>query len=143
MRIEADDYLEAAWERWNDALRLHENGRYSFSLYTAGLAVESMLRAYLVRRKPEFDERHDLLLLLDGSNLEQFLTTRERAAIFAAITDVFNRWKNDFRFASEKRLRRHLKKLKLDRSIRGDYLKENSRISLEAAEKVIQKGVSK
>jgi hypothetical protein len=143
MRIAPDDYLEAAWDRLTDANRLYIDQRYSFALYAAGLAVESMLRAYRTRVNPEFEERHDLPLLLHGSNLEQFVTPTERAAIFAAITFIFNRWKNDFRFASENRLKRHLKKLKLDRGIRGDFVKENCRICIEVVAKTIRIGVAK
>jgi HEPN domain-containing protein len=143
MRIGPDDYLEAAQDRLTDAYRLYSDGRYSFSLYAAGLAVESMLRAYRVRQNPEFDERHDLPLLLTGSNLEKFVTATELAEIFAAIIDVFNRWKNDFRFTSEDRMKRHLKKLRLDRGIRGNFVKENCRISIQAATKIINIGAAK
>ena len=143
MRIEPDDYLEAAQDRLTDASRLYIDQRYSFALYAAGLAVESMLRAYRTRQNPEFDERHDLVLLLAGSNLEEFLTIRERAEIFAALSDVFNRWKNDFRFISENRIKRRLKKLQLDRGIRGNFVKGNCRLSIEAATKIINIGAAK
>jgi hypothetical protein len=45
--------------------------RFHYTRYAAGLAVESMLRAYRTRLNPEFEERHDLELLLAGSNLEK------------------------------------------------------------------------
>jgi HEPN domain-containing protein len=141
MRIEPDDYLEAAKDRLNDAQRLYDDKRYSFSLYAAGLAVESMLRAYRTRLNPEFEERHDLELLLAGSNLEKFVSSSELTAISAAVAIIFRRWKNDLRFASENRLRRHLKKQKLDRKIQGNYVKENCRTSIEAAPRVIKIGV--
>jgi len=70
MRIEPDDYLEAARDRIIDAHGLYNLNRHSFSLYAAGLAVESLLRAYRVLRDPAFDERHDLRLLLAESGVE-------------------------------------------------------------------------
>jgi len=39
MRIAAVDYVNAARERLNDAALLYEKARYSFALYTAGVAV--------------------------------------------------------------------------------------------------------
>lgn len=83
MRIAAEDYLEAARDRILDSHGLYKLGRYSYSLYTAGLAIESMLRAYRVLKDPEFDERHDLQLLLAESAIEDFVTSVEYAEIAA------------------------------------------------------------
>jgi len=57
--------------------------------------------------------------------------------------DLFGRWKNDLRYISNDRLRRRLKKLKLDRGIRGNYLKENCRIAIETATTIIKIGAVK
>jgi HEPN domain-containing protein len=64
MRIEAADYADAAQERLGNARLLYEAAQYSFALYAAGVAVESLLRAYIVRTKPKFEAAHDLPLLL-------------------------------------------------------------------------------
>jgi HEPN domain-containing protein len=141
MRIEPNDYWEAAQDRLTDARRLYAERRYSFSLYAAGLAVESLLRAYRVRQSSEFDERHDLLLLLNGSGIEEVVASAEYVEISAAVSLIFRCWKNDIRFASEDRMKRHLKKLRLDRGIRGNFVKENCRISIDAATKIINIGV--
>jgi hypothetical protein len=141
MRIEAEDYMEAARDRIVDAHGLYKLGRYSYSLYTTGLAIESMLRAYRVLKDPEFDERHDLQLLLAESAIEDFVTSVEYAEIAALVSKMFKRWKNDFRFASEDRLMRHLKKLRFDRGIRGSFIKENCRVLIEAADKILKIGV--
>ena len=143
MRIEPDDYLQAARDRLTDAYHLYADQRYAFSLYAAGLAVESMLRAYRLRKNPEFDERHDLQRLLTASNVEEFVTPIEFVEISSAIFNVLDRWKNDFRFASENRMKRHLKKLRLDRGIRGNFLKETCRISIEAANQIINIGATR
>ncbi len=143
MRIDALDYFDAAKERLNEANLLYENERYSLALYVAGVAVESLLRAYIVRVNPKFEAAHDLYLLLDASNLHSFSAPTESQQVFAAITMLFRRWRNDFRYTSTDRLRRRLKKLKLDRGIRGDFLKENSRIAIEAAKLILKIGVAK
>ncbi len=138
MRIEPNDYLEAARDRITDAHNLYEIGRYSFSLYAAGLAVESLLRAYRVLKNPEFDERHDLRLLFAESGVEELVTVSEHSEITTLVFAVHLRWKNDLRFASEDRLKRRLKKLQLDRGIRGNFVKENCRISVDAASKIVK-----
>jgi len=143
MRIEPDDYLEAARDRIIDAHSLYNLGRYSFSLYAAGLAVESLLRAYRVLKDPAFDERHDLRLLLAESGVENFVPSLEHAEITTLVLKVFIRWKNDYRFASEDRLKRHLKKLRFDRGIRGNFVKENCRMVIDAADRILKVGVAK
>ncbi len=143
MRINAKDYLEAARDRITDAHNLYDIGRYSFSLYAAGLAVESLFRAYRILRNPEFDERHDLKFLFAESEIEKFVTTPEHVEISDLNLAVYMRWKNDLRFASEDRLRRRLKKLGLARGLKGDFLKENSRLSIAAATRIIKIGVAK
>jgi hypothetical protein len=143
MRVEPNDYLEAARDRITDAHSLYDVGRYSFSLYAAGLAVESLLRAYRVLRNPEFEERHDLRQLLAESGMEEFVTKIEYSNITNLVFTIFLRWKNDLRFASEGRLKRRLKRLQLDRGIRGDFVKENCRLSIEAASRIVKIGVAK
>ncbi len=143
MRIEAKDYLEAAKDRLTDAHRLYAIERYAFSLYAAGLAVESMLRAYRVYLDAEFDERHDLQRLLTKSAFRNYVTVEDYAKINAALSILHPLWQNNYRFASEDRVKRHLKMLKRDRGIRGDFFKENCRQAIKAATVIIKIGVSK
>ncbi len=58
-------------ERMGQAQHLYRQGEgyYALAMYTAGLAVECLLRAYLVQRKAEFESRHDLLLLFKESGM--------------------------------------------------------------------------
>ena len=143
MRIEAADYIEVVQERLSNANLLYEATQYSFALYAAGVAVESLLRAYTVRMKPKFEAAHDLPLLLKTSNLRSLATPSEYQEIGAALADLFGRWRNDLRYTSNNRLRRYLKRKKLDRGIRGDFVKENCRIAIEKAAFIIRIGVAK
>lgn len=140
MRFEAENYFEAARERLADAQLLYEAKRYTVSLYISGLAVECLRRAFRLRKDAQFDARHDLIELLGVSELEMIVPTQYRREIAEATGTIFTRWKNDIRFASTSRLRSHLKKLKLDRGIRGDFLKENCRMTLQAATVIIRLG---
>lgn len=143
MRIKAEDYLEAARDRLIDAHGLYDLGRYSLSLYTGGLALESLLRAYRILKDTEFDERHDLRLLLAECPIEKFVKPFEYDEISGLVFKVFVRWKNDFRFASEDRLQRHFKKLHLDRGIKGNFIKANCRFVVDAADRTLKIGVTK
>jgi len=143
MRIEANDYVHVVQERLTDANLLYEKARYAFAMYAAGVAVESLLRAYIFRLESKLVAAHNLPLLLDVSNLQSLVTFAESQQVFAAIDELYRRWRNDLRYTSNNRLRRRLKKQKLDRGIRGDFLKENCRIAIEKATIILKVGVEK
>jgi HEPN domain-containing protein len=143
MRIEAVDYFVSAQERLNDANLLYEKARYSLALYVAGVAVESLLRAYIFRLEPKLETAHNLKLLWNASKLSALVTPDESLQIDAAISDLFARWRNDLRYTSNDRLRRRLKRSKLDRGIRGDLLKENCRLAIETAATILKVGAAK
>jgi HEPN domain-containing protein len=143
MRIEAKDYVDAAKERLTQANLLYEKAHYSLALYVAGVAVESLLRAYIFQLEPKLEAAHNLKMLLKAGNLLSFTTPIEGQQLGAAISNLYDRWRNDLRYTSNNRLRRRLKKSKLDRGIRGDFLKENCRIAIEAAKTILKIGVVK
>ncbi|MDZ7361615.1 MAG: HEPN domain-containing protein [candidate division KSB1 bacterium] len=143
MRIEAADYFAAAKDRLNKANLLYEKARYSLAPYIAGVAVESLLRAYIFRLEPKLEAAHNLKLLWNASKLSALATPDESLQIDAAISDLFARWRNDLRYTSNDRLRRRLKRSKFDRGIRGDFLKENCRLAIETATTILKVGVAK
>lgn len=53
---------------------------------------------------------------------------------------MWTRWKNNYRYVPEAKLRAEVKRLQLDRGIKGDVLKENARVALENARTVVNKG---
>lgn len=72
MDFTVDHYYRAALERMGQAHHLFREriGNYALAMYTAGLAVESMLRAFMLRRgKTEFESRHNVLLLAKESGM--------------------------------------------------------------------------
>jgi len=143
MRIEAADYVEAAQERLSNAKLLYEAAQYAFALYAAGVTVESLLRAYVAQSDPILEGAHNLPLLLRESNLRNLVTPDEERRIFKAVSLLSKRWRNDLRYTSNNRLRRRLKKDRLDRGIRGDFLKENCRIAIDLATTILRTGAAK
>ncbi|HJT79026.1 MAG TPA: HEPN domain-containing protein [Gemmataceae bacterium] len=157
MDFTADHYYRAALERIHQAHHLYRRGRgnYALAMYTAGLAVECMLRAFMLRSgKAEFESRHDILLLakesgmlnVDRDRLKRSGLTEEQIdghvkALWASVNDVFILWRNNYRFASEVRLLAHLRKMKLYQGVKAAPLKANALRLPSAAQRFIDKGV--
>jgi HEPN domain-containing protein len=133
LKLNYTDYLEASAFRIETARRLHRIGRYSAAIYFAGISIECLLRAFITRRDPQFDQRHDLRELYKKAPLQELIHPTDRRKADAWLGDVWMRWKNNYRFASDDRMRTEFRKLRHNRGIKGDFLKENSRIVVESA----------
>ena len=133
MKLNYTDYLEASAFRIETARRLHRIGRYSAAIYFAGVSIECLLRAFIVREDSQFEQRHDLRELCKKAQLQALIRPVDRRQADAWLGDVWMRWKNNYRFASDDRMRVQFRKLGHNRGIKGDFLKENSRIVVESA----------
>ncbi len=133
MKFRAEQYIEAASERVADARLLHNAGRYPAAIYFSGVAVESLLHGYCLKQNGGFAARHDLLGLVKESGIAGFITPRNRRKLGADLGDLWMRWKNNYRYASDSRLRAEFKRQKIGLRFKGDYLRENSRIALNCA----------
>jgi hypothetical protein len=140
VNLTADEYRWASLDRIGAAGALHRAAHYGAAIYFAGVAVECMLRAYRTRVDPEFDARHDLSQLLNASGLQNYVPEKRRAEVAAALGDVWSRWKNDYRYASDDRVLRDLRDRGLTLGIKGDPLKENSRRVYEKAFELVGLG---
>jgi HEPN domain-containing protein len=127
MSFSADAYMAAAQERLADAERLYALRRYALSHYAAGLAVECLLRGYRYRIDPEFDSRHSLSLLFDSCGLNRVMSSSGLFRMRVLLSEIIRRWSNDLRFLSGRELRQRLKRARLDRGVKGDFVKESSR----------------
>ncbi len=109
-----------------------EKAGYALSMYVAGVSVECFLRAFKMLKDKTFDERHDLRRLFKASGMLSVDPTVLRASgltesqihqhhceLQTALADVYKLWSNEYRFASEDRLRAHLKSRILDRRNQG------------------------
>jgi hypothetical protein len=158
MRIDsAEDYFQAGLQRMSQAWNLYnevEGGSYALAMYVSGVAVECLLRAFKRRRDTTFDEKHDLRRLFKASGMLEFLPetlvirgmSEEQADIafrqlHADLNDVYELWSNDYRYASETRLRSHLKSREPTRGIKGDILKARTLALLTASQRFMDKGV--
>jgi HEPN domain-containing protein len=143
MKISSEHYLKASLDRIEDARKLYNSGNYVGSIYLSGVSVECMFRAYAAGNTDDFDSRHDLTRLLRASGISEIISVSQRRDIGAALGNIWSRWKNNYRYASEELIRAELKKLKLDRGIKGDWLKFNSMTVLDSALTVISTGAKR
>jgi len=158
MRIDRpEDYYRVSLERMGQAWSLYrgpDQQSYGLAMYVGGVAVECMLRAFKRFKDQVFDERHDLSRLFRTSRMLDFDPDSLRARKYnaqqieeyfrelrATAFEVYRLWSNDYRFASEERMRAHLKSMQLDRGIRGDFLKKRAEDLLTAAQTIIDAGV--
>jgi len=141
MKINPKQYIEVAQEHIDTARILHNNERYSTAIYLAGVSIECLLLAYRTKIKSHFDSRHNLNNLMKESGIVNFIQERNRKKIGILLGEVWSRWKNNYRFASNSRLKSELKKLGLDRGIKGDILKTNSMHIIDNAYELINIGV--
>lgn len=156
MKVLDTEYYQSGIERMRQARELHLAGRnYALAMYTGGLAVECILRAYRWGKEPSFDGRHDLDNLLTASDLyninEEVLRSRNtpfeeiQALAFgvkAAMSELTILWHNNLRFVSEAGLRPYLRQVGRLQGIKGDPLKKNSSDLINAAQTVVNRGVA-
>ena len=156
MQFRAEQYYHASLERMTQSRRIYQDGAaYALALYCGGLAVESLLRAFRWTEDTSFEGRHDLSDLLKASGLltidEDEMRRRGTSEIAihdsgikfrGAMNEVILLWHNNLRFASEASLKSFLKKTGRLRGIKGDPLKKNAMDFLNAAQTVIDRGVT-
>jgi hypothetical protein len=155
MKFNAQQYFRAAAERIKQARILYrrsDDDCYAIAMYTAGVAVECLLRAFKLLQTAEFDERHDLLALFAHSRMRQLndellekrpssqRASRSAQDISAWMSDVYNLWANDYRYASEDRLRSELTSRRKIHGVKGDVLKAGACRLLNSAEMLIERG---
>src|SRR3954453_15221209 len=125
MEFPPEHYFQTATQRMRQATVLYEEGAsFALAIYVGGVAVECLLRAFKGRRDPTFDEKHHLLRLFAASGMLRVDRDKLRAKqwteaqieghlrmLHVAVNEIFRLWANNYRFASEERVRSHLKRI--------------------------------
>jgi hypothetical protein len=136
----AEVYRGAARERTDSLQALYDGEMYVLACYVSGVAVECMFRAYRMRARTDINARHDLHELARESNFEDRVPSSLFAKFESDLTIVATRWNNNHRYRSDETLRKYFKRAHLDRGIKGDFVKENVRKMLNAANDIIVLG---
>ena len=143
MTFTAESYRSAALEHLRRAQDFHAQGEFFLAHYFSGVAVECLLRAYLLRISPEFDSRHDLYQLARESHFFDLVPYDLQAEYGAKFATLNLRWRSNHRYATEKQWRDFLSGLKADFGMKGFRAKNNSRTLLNIAYDVINLGDEK
>lgn len=155
MQFRDQDYFTASLERMRQARMLYNEGNaYALAMYCGGLAVECLLRAFRWESDKGFEGRHDLENLLKASGMlrvdENHMRRRGRdeteiraasQEFRAKFNEIVILWHNNLRFASEARLKAHLTQLNRVQGIKGDPVKKNAEILIDAAQFVVNRGI--
>lgn len=141
-KFTAHSYRAAAQEHLNQARFLHHDAKqYYLAHYIAGVAIECILRAYGVLGDDAFTGRHDLKQLAGRARFFSLMRV-ERSPDYAALVDEANlRWRSSHRYFTEEQLLSYLNGTQIDRRVRGDKLKYNSKKMYGLAEQIVGTGV--
>jgi hypothetical protein len=138
------------------ARKIYQDGAaYSLAMYCGGLAVESLLRAFRWIEDTSFEGHHDLADLLKASRLlridDEYMRRRNVSEdaihdsgirLRGVMNEVIILWHNNLRYASEASLRAFLNSIGRLKGVKGDPLKKNALDLLDAAQMVINRGVT-
>ena len=167
MIFDSQHYFRAALERLRDAdfLYTRERGREQppildvLGMYAAGVAIECLFRAFILRRAEKhaqpkhFDSRHDLGRLYRESRMWQIASNRPRPGgltaldmlaiqreLDAEVNSATRLWMNTYRFFSHKQLETSLRERGLGRGIDEGIVKENYHRLLVASRTILNRG---
>lgn len=94
--------VDAAMARIETSTILLENRRYSASIYFSGVAVESVLRAFIERDTKKFDDKHNLKKMSSHPSIVPFFLGCEK--MDEKFDTVINYWDNKYRYTDDKKL---------------------------------------
>ena len=140
------DYFTASLTRYADLRHLITNRNSAiFSVYTAGLTIECMFRAYITKYTNEFDSKHDLEKLYTKSLLGSQFDTIEKEQLTIAVKKANTIWSNDLRYASEKRIKRIIahKNIRAHLNDVNAYIDREYNAIYDATNLIITKGTEK
>lgn len=140
MKFTAEAYHEASLEHIDSARELLDQKRFALANYIAGVAVECIFRAYSLRLGGGFDCRHDLKLWYDAAKFDNIVPANRRELISLSEGIICTHWSNSQRYCSIEFLRAYFKLAGLDRGMRGDFVKELTRQTVEAAFEIVTLG---
>lgn len=134
-------YYNVAQEHLVLAIELHRSHQYFASHYFAGVAIESILRAYCNEGGDSFDRSHSLDY---WASKEKLLPQGEekQMAFRALLVEANLRWRANQRYMTPKMLDSHLHSINIDK-IRGDRVKYSANRLLELAGAIVGLGVEK
>jgi len=150
MKLNAEDYLEAALEHLELAQRAYnEYKEYVVAYYYSGVAVESMLRAYMRAGSRDWYPRHGIRELVEKSRFLDEVPSSSHEEWSGRLSELNLRWRSENRYMSQRALRRYIVASGLDKSrhydgtagfVKGNLLKHNAARVLDLARDIVGLG---
>ncbi|WP_033960417.1 hypothetical protein [Psychroserpens jangbogonensis] len=140
------DYYSASLSRQKDLNHLLKNpNSIIFASYCAGVSIECMFRAYIVKYTYEFDSKHNLEKLYLKSLISQKLNVNEKQKMTIIVKKANQIWNNNLRYTSEKRMKRIIahKNVKSKFTDVNKYLSNYQSEIFKAVDFIIKTGESK
>ena len=144
----AEELLNAAREHFAELQRLVEDGvrHYPLAYYLSGVCVECLFRAYMALVNAPFDEKHDLRKLAASSQFFSFMPRSEekRDSMEAALSDVYKRWNNNYRYSSKAGLKKKLIESRLHKNGNRqleDVLSGNWNVLYDSVNEIMEVGL--
>lgn len=94
--------IDTAKARITSSKILLDEKRFSASIYFAGVAVESVLRAFIERNNKTFEERHNIQKMSEHTSIHPFYSNSNK------MRDCFDKiilyWDNKYRYTDDVKL---------------------------------------
>ncbi len=138
-----NDYYSASLNRLGDLEHLRMNQKsIILSLYCAGVSVECMFRAYILKETNSFDDKHDLFKLYNTSKMGMELSVDRRMELTSQVKKISEFWFNNLRYTSDVRLKRKIAHKFVRTSFKdiNKYLDKHNNDIFDATYKIIETG---
>ncbi len=148
MKSTSQDYYEAAQQRYAVALQMFDDvdydQRFSMVHILCGLAVECLIRAYLLKvAKDQWDKRHDLYQLASLARFFDLVPKSQKEEFSSRFATINKRWQSSHRYSPARQIEQHLQKVGAEKHIPGNLLENSARTMLNLTGDIFKIGESK
>ena len=134
--------IDAAKARVKSSEILLKERRFSASIYFSGVAVESILRAFIERDSKTFEERHNILKMSEHASIHPFYYGNSKMK--DCLDDINLYWDNKYRYTDDVKLMTFYQSRGLIKhsKLRDANILKNLAIKCnEAAASIVKKGM--
>ena len=147
MKSTAETYYKTSLEHLEFARQMLDDPNYATRYYLthffAGLSVECMLRAHLLRITQQWNSRHNLYQLADEAKFFNLVPKNQQIEFSGKFTTLNKRWRSDHRYFAVREIEKHLQRVGAERNAVGLLLQNNAETMLKLATEIIKLGVTK
>lgn len=147
MKSTAETYYKISLEHLEFARQMLDDPNYATRYYLthffAGVAVECMLRAFLVKSNRSWQARHDLHQIAAEAKFFDLVPKSQKIEFSGKFTILNKRWNSNHRYFTMREVERHLQRVGAEQNVPGLLLQNNAETMLRLATEIIKLGRSK